>query len=44
MALILFTCALISGVRVNRALANRDRASSQQGSTNAPEPAHPHGA
>ena len=44
MALILFTCALISGVRVNRALANRARASSQQGSTNAPEPAHPHGA
>jgi hypothetical protein len=44
MALILFTCALISGVRVSRALANRARASSQQGSTNAPEPAHPHGA
>ena len=30
MALILFSCALVSGIRVNRALANRARASSQR--------------
>ena len=39
MALILFTCALVSGIRVNRALANRTRASSQRGWTNAPQQA-----
>jgi hypothetical protein len=40
----LFACALVSGVRVNRALANRARANSQREPTNAPQPAHPHGA
>ena len=30
MALILFTCALVSGIRANRALANRARANSQR--------------
>jgi len=39
MALILFTCALVSGIRANRALANRARASSQREPTNAPQQA-----
>jgi hypothetical protein len=39
MALILFICALVSGIRVNRALANRARASSQREPTNAPQQA-----
>ena len=39
MALILFTCALVSGIRANRALANRARASSQLEPTNAPQQA-----
>ena len=35
MALILFTCAVVSGIRVNRALANRAPAGAQQKSTTA---------
>ncbi|HEX6759310.1 MAG TPA: hypothetical protein VF086_13020 [Propionibacteriaceae bacterium] len=35
MALILFTCAVVSGIRVNRALANRAPAGAQQESTTA---------
>jgi hypothetical protein len=35
MALILFTCAVVSGIRVNRALANRPPAGAQRESTTA---------
>ena len=44
MALILFTCAVVSGTRVNRALANRALASTQLESASAPQPAQPQGA
>jgi hypothetical protein len=44
MALILFSCALVSGIRVNRALANQSRASTQQDSNTPEQPAHPLGA
>jgi hypothetical protein len=43
-ALILFSCALVSGIRVNRALASRAPASTQQDSVAAGRPAHPLGA
>ena len=39
MALILFSCALVSGIRVNRALANRAPASTEQDSVTAGRPA-----
>ncbi len=44
MALILFSCALVSGIRVHRALANPARASTQQESATAGQPARPLGA
>jgi hypothetical protein len=44
MALILFSCAVVSGTRANRALANRAVASTQQASATAGQPAHPLGA
>jgi hypothetical protein len=43
MALILFTCALFSGIRVNGALAKRALTGTQREPTNAPHPAHSHG-
>jgi hypothetical protein len=43
MALILFTCALVSGIRVNGALAKRALTGTQREPTNAPHPAHSHG-
>lgn len=39
-ALILFTCALLSGIRVNRALASRALTSSQRESANAAQQPH----
>jgi hypothetical protein len=42
-ALILFTCALVSGIRVNRAMAKRAPISTPQESANAAQPAHPQG-
>jgi hypothetical protein len=43
-ALILFTCALVSGVRVNRALAKRTLTGTQRESANTEQPAHLQGA
>jgi hypothetical protein len=44
MALILFSCAVVSATRVNHALANRAVASTQQASATAGQPSHPLGA
>jgi hypothetical protein len=43
-ALILFTCALVSGIRVNRALAKRALTSTQRESASAAQPARSQGA
>jgi hypothetical protein len=43
-ALILFSCALVSGIRINRALAKRALTSTQRESASAAQPAHSQGA
>jgi hypothetical protein len=44
MALILFSCALASGIRVDRALAQRALTYTQRESANLAQPSHPQGA